>query len=456
DGHVVAFCSPSCANGDAALPSASPSASASPPLFSLDESPKRPGDENTPVVNPHPVRSLAEDQDRSGFELASHTVLSAPVVAASNATATATAAAAASATASAAAAVVRVASAPRTKVMAVAVLAGIAAGLIVISAAKYSGRPSSAEQPAVLSYVPQSGARPVELAEDDEQGSVTTDPDPEQLREEARSVLSQYLENPRPRISLLAATALARHGDPTAVATLRRAMRDEDSSEVSRLNWASVLVPTGDGEAKELLLAGLRATRRDVRLEAARLLAQLGNHEARGRLRDVLGMARLRLGAAAALALLGDTDGMAVLREALRGRSKEERLRAAVALGRAGHVDGIEVLREAVGKQEIEVGAACALARLGDSAAVPALMRLLRSTPLRVEAATALRRLAASVEFGDLAAALKAGDDLARISAAEALLVLLEKQNVPGSETATTSTAHHGNETTQVSAKDRR
>jgi uncharacterized membrane protein (DUF2068 family) len=83
------------------------------------------------------------------------------------------------------------------------------------------------------------------------------------------------------------------------------------------------------------------------------------------------------------------------------------------------------LLREIVAAERLEIGAEGALARLGDRDAIPALTRALGLSALRVQAALGLRRLAVDVDLTVLADALVASDDMAKISAAEAALVLL-------------------------------
>ena len=176
-------------------------------------------------------------------------------------------------------------------------------------------------------------------------------------------------------------------------------------------------------------MAGLRSTRRDVRLEAARSLARLGDARGHDRLAEALDAVQLRLGAAENLAALGDARGIAVLKDALAGRETEPRLRAAVALGRAGDASGKEILLGIIDDGRLEIGAGDALARLGDHAAVPALERALGLGALRVQAAVALRRLGVDptvdAELGVLDRALASSDVVGKITAAEAALVLL-------------------------------
>src|SRR5690606_6675542 len=123
------------------------------------------------------------------------------------------------------------------------------------------------------------------------------------------------------------------------------------------------------------LREGLSSDRRDVRLDAARALAALGDDSGREALRRLLPNPRQRVGAAGLLARIGDDEGTALLRKAAqeRGSSLEVRMRAAVALGLAGDESVRETLRGILADGSYRVGAAEALAALGDEAAVPAL-----------------------------------------------------------------------------------
>src|SRR5262249_28260230 len=105
--------------------------------------------------------------------------------------------------------------------------------------------------------------------------------------------------------------------------------------------------------------------------------------------------------------------------------------RAAVALGRAGDASGRDVLHALVAESRFEIGAEDALARLGDRAALPALTRSLGLSAIRVQAAVDLRRLEADGDLAPLAAALQTEDIVGKISAAEALLVLLLPDRPP-------------------------
>ena len=132
-----------------------------------------------------------------------------------------------------------------------------------------------------------------------------------------------------------------------------------------------------------------------------------------------------RLGAAGLLARLKDPEGIKALREHMTKKTSAENvMRAVVALGRAGQSDVQEQLRSIVHDRRYNVGAADALAALGDAAAVEPLTRQLALSAMRVQAALWLRRLDQKVDLAPLAHALESGDEAARVSAAEALLVL--------------------------------
>jgi HEAT repeat protein len=250
------------------------------------------------------------------------------------------------------------------------------------------------------------------------------------LLREARATLAASLADPSPRVRLLAATALARSHEPAALSALAAALA-EDPSEIRRLEVGQALARAGDARGTEYLVGALKSSRRDVRLEAARALALLGDDRGKDRLREALDAVQLRLGAAENLAALGDAKAVAVLKEALAGKEAEPRLRAAVALGRAGDASGKDVLIGLVNEGRLEIGAEDALARLGDHAAIPALERALGLGAVRVQAAVDLRRLGVEPDLAVLDRALAGSDVVGKISAAEALLVLLLPEPPP-------------------------
>jgi HEAT repeat protein len=232
-----------------------------------------------------------------------------------------------------------------------------------------------------------------------------------------------------PRIAREAAAALSRTGDREALDVLARALADEPS-ELARLEVAYALARGSDPRGLAALVAALSSSRRDVKADAARHLVLLGDKRGFATLERKLALAQTRLGAAEALAPAANRRGIAIL-ESVRhdGRSsREDQLRALVALGRAGRADVAEELRAVLGDRQFNVGAAEALARLRDPAAAPVLAEHLAVPSLRIGAALGLRRLDPDLDpdpfLPGLVAALDSGKDTARVSAAEAILVL--------------------------------
>jgi HEAT repeat protein len=139
-----------------------------------------------------------------------------------------------------------------------------------------------------------------------------------------------------------------------------------------------------------------------------------------------------RLGVASLLARRGNQEGLAALREVLADTesTNELTMRALVALGRAGDASVRDRLVEILEDGRYHVGAADALAALSDRAAIPALVHQLGLPSLRVRAALGLRRLGEAVPLDELGAALVQGNEAARVSAAEAILILAGPRNL--------------------------
>jgi hypothetical protein len=312
--------------------------------------------------------------------------------------------------------------------VAVAILALALVGLAIVgarslgrSAPSHAAPPPAPASPAVPAQGPSGGPS----APTESRASVDARVERGALAVESRALLARYLGDSSGRIRLLAALALARTKDEAAMAELRRALAEEPS-EIRRVEIAFVLARTGDAEGTEYLARALGHSRRDVRLQAARLLARLGDARGKDRLKEAMSLPNQRLGAAETLAMLGDEGAVLALKEALARGGQEMRMRAAVGLGRAGDASGVALLREMVAERRVELGAADALARLGDPASVPALTRALELTAMRVDAALTLRCLGVEVDFRPLGRVLIGGDDLGQISAAEAVLVLAD------------------------------
>ncbi len=250
----------------------------------------------------------------------------------------------------------------------------------------------------------------------------------------AQGTLRALMKSPSARVQRIAAMALARLGAaqaPEAVEVLARLV-EEDTSELGRIEVAYALARAGDGRGRAVLIANLTHERRDVRLDAAGSLVQLGDDAGNRVLEHLLDLETHRLGVAATLARRGNEEGLAALRAALSDDegSNELRMRALVALGRAGDASVRDRLVEIMNDGRYHVGAAEALAALNDRAAVPALIRQLELPSMRVRAAQGLRRLGEDVALDALVAALDQGSESARVSAAEAILILAGPKNL--------------------------
>ena len=240
----------------------------------------------------------------------------------------------------------------------------------------------------------------------------------------ATSTLRAGLTDTSSRVRALSAGALLRLGDAPSQKVLEDALAT-DPSEIRRLEIAFALARANVPAGFDHLVSNLSASRRDLRLEAARSLARLGDTRGQRQLESALGLTNHKLAAAESLASLGQDKAFELLKDQLSSGSAEIKLRAAVALGKAGDKSGLELLRAQAGETRVELGAALALAKLNDPLARPALERALGLTALRVDAAIALRGLGVVPDLAPLTGSLASADELGRITSAEALVVLL-------------------------------
>ncbi len=247
--------------------------------------------------------------------------------------------------------------------------------------------------------------------------------------EQARAVLVKNLASESPRVQRVAAAALARTGDTEAIAYLTAALSKE-TSDVSRLDLAYALARAGDKKGLDTLVTGLQSARRDVRAQAGRQLALVGDRRAVPVLASYLDVSQLRLGAAEQLAFLADPAAIKAL-DLVRAdptSTPDEKARATIALGIAGRSDVIPDLEAMLKDQRFNTFAASALALLHDAAAKPVLVEQLALPSLRVDAARALRRLDPLVDpapyLPNLLAALASHKDTEQVQVAEAILLL--------------------------------
>jgi HEAT repeat protein len=255
--------------------------------------------------------------------------------------------------------------------------------------------------------------------------------DPSVLREAAIRELEGMLASESPRLQRLAGMALARIAHEGAIETLSR-LQKEETSDLRRIDIAYGLALAGREQGRHFLVEQTRNKRRDVRIDAARRLIQLGDDSGRKALVQMLGIRSHRIGAAAELALLDDERGIEVLEKTLRNKksSSENKMRAAVALGRAGHESARDELASILADGQYVVDAAGALAALGDELAVPALEKQLGLAAMRVSATESLRQMHREIDLQPLATALASADEEGRVTAAEAILIATAEDEV--------------------------
>ncbi len=252
---------------------------------------------------------------------------------------------------------------------------------------------------------------------------------PAEAHTRAVEVLRAHFTVESLRVRRVAAAALGRQADPQAITVLADLLPTEQS-EIAKLDIGYGLARAKDPRGLELLLSGLSSSRRDVKGEAARLLAALRDPRAMSTLSSLSNLQQFRLSATEQLARLGNKQAMERL-EKLRAdpqASEEDRRRATIAIGDAGGAHVAEELRSLLTDQRFNVKAAAALAVLHDESCRTLLLEHLTIPSLRVDAALALRRLDPTLDASTflyrLMPALESAKDTERVEAAEAILLL--------------------------------
>lgn len=252
---------------------------------------------------------------------------------------------------------------------------------------------------------------------------------PELALDRAKQVLAVQLQSNSPRVQRVAASALARTGDPKAIAFLAKAIESE-TSDTAKLDMAYALARANDHRGADTMIAAVNSGKRDPRLEAGRRLALLGDERAVNVLENYLEVSQLKLGVAEQLAFVAEPRALKVLDE-VRADPKatpDEKARATIALGHAGRTDIAPALRELLADDRNNAFAAVALADLHDEAARPVLVKQLAISSLRVQAARAVRRLDPAKDVRELlpplVAALDNNKDTEQVQIAEAILLL--------------------------------
>jgi HEAT repeat protein len=252
---------------------------------------------------------------------------------------------------------------------------------------------------------------------------------PAEANRRAVDVLRAHLAVESLRVRRVAAAALGRQADPQAITTLLELLPTEQS-EIAKLDIAYGLARATDARGLEILVAGLKSARRDVKAEAARLLASLRDARAASTPSALASLPQFRISASEKLAVLGNKPAIARLEKIRLDEQapEEDRKRATIALGYAGQGSVVEPLRALLPDPRFNVGAAGALAVLGDASGRALLIGRLSLSSLRVEAAVALRRLEPALDASSilhpLMVSLASEKDTERVEAAEAVLIL--------------------------------
>ena len=232
-----------------------------------------------------------------------------------------------------------------------------------------------------------------------------------------------------PKVALAAAAALARTHDQPALAVLTKLL-PQQSSDIGKLEVAYQLARGGDPHGKELIAADLVVESRERRLEAARLLARLGDPRATQALENYVEYPQFRMSTAVLLAEVKDAKALKILDDIIGDAkaSDDDKASATIALAIAGRPNLTDKLHGYLVDNRFNTQAAAALARLHDAAARPLLVEQLSMSSLRVSAALSLRALEPELDaaplLSDLLDQLEGSKDTEQVLAAEAILVL--------------------------------
>ena len=251
----------------------------------------------------------------------------------------------------------------------------------------------------------------------------------------AREVLSTMMTTSSPRIVRHAAAALARTGDPAALAALTAALANETkdpakTSVTTKIELLYDLARGGNKRAVEELMTEIVDQNRDHRIDAATRLRQLGDKRAPDALAQYLDYPQFHIGVAKQLALAADPRGIKVFQtvRADPKASADDKAIATIALGYAGQADVMPDLHKLLEDAHFNADAAAALVNAHDPSARPTLIKQLQVSALRVQAARWLRHLDADPDpdlFAPLLAELATPQDTdVQVGAAETLLLL--------------------------------
>jgi len=218
-----------------------------------------------------------------------------------------------------------------------------------------------------------------------------------ELKEEARKVLEEALQEKNIYARLSAAEALAEMGETAKISIIREALKNPDGNvrgaaarAIARLKDRGSIE-----EVRELLKDDMPFTR----VIAMEVLAELEDKQAlpflRERIRDKL--SPIRKAAVEAIGAMKDKASMRELRTALRDKDPYVHYAAAAALAKLGDKSALQDLRKGLGSEDpgLQIYVIQALGDLKDEVSAPFLEERLESPrmDIRVYAAEALLKI---------------------------------------------------------------
>ena len=288
------------------------------------------------------------------------------------------------------------------------------------------------------------GSDPAPVVAVDAGAEPAGDLDLEALRDRARSILRGSLSAPEPDTRSHGADALAAVGDDESVDPLVEVVEGDPDLGV-RGHAAAALAVLGGASEREVLEAIYGDAPPALKVWFDHALFELGDREARSRLREAASSRELAVSLRAALALAdisksGDREAIAALTR-LAAREAElvdvapyAGILILAKLAALRHEPARKALLEALARADeaIRLAAAEGLARLGDEAASETLKTILddKSSPNRLIAGRALVFLGDYIGFSVLTGALSDRDPERRRQAAEGLAQIGEKSSL--------------------------
>lgn len=252
--------------------------------------------------------------------------------------------------------------------------------------------------------------------------SVSVDPVAANAR--AREVLKNSLYVQEPSIwDLEALDVLAQHGEMQAVLRLQQIVQKHAGNV--RRKAAVALARVGVSDGVDMLRAELRSVNPMTAVLAAIELGRLGDVRALPVLKRFMDRSDTHMAACeAAVFLQFEPARIRLLQTMHQAARMGDRVRAALVLAQAGNREGQDVLRTAFEDGQFRFMAALGLAALGDTHAIPMLQLALEHMALRKEAAESLRRFGRVDDYTFLVRDMESPHVPIKISAAIAVYIL--------------------------------